>query len=69
MNLATARSAERTKEVGMRKVAGAYRSQLISQFLGESIVVSLVALFLAIGISELFLPIFKNVSGKELSFN
>jgi ABC-type antimicrobial peptide transport system permease subunit len=67
MNLATARSARRAKEVGLRKVVGAGRMQLIGQFLGESLIISFIALLIAVGIVYLLLPVFNNLAGKELS--
>ena len=67
MNLATARSARRAKEVGLRKVVGAGRMQLIGQFLGESLFISFIALLIAVGIVYLLLPVFNNLAGKELS--
>src|SRR5258708_5412003 len=67
MNLATARSTRRAKEVGLRKVVGAGRMQLIGQFLGESLLISFIALLIAIGIVCLLLPVFNNLAGKELS--
>jgi ABC-type antimicrobial peptide transport system permease subunit len=69
MNLATARSIKRTKEVGLRKVIGASRSQLIKQFLGESILISGIAFVFAMGIVELVLPAFNNFTGKPLSID
>lgn len=66
MNLSTARSAGRAKEVGVRKVLGAERRSLISQFLGESILMSGLALFLAIGLTRLLLPTFGSLVQKEL---
>lgn len=66
MNLATAYSTNRAQEVGMRKVAGAYRIQLISQFLGESIFLAFLALGLALVLAQLLMPIFNSFSGKEL---
>lgn len=68
MNLATARSARRSREVGMRKVAGAHRQQLVWQFLGESILLSLLALLLALLLVELFLPAFNALAAKTLQF-
>lgn len=67
MNLATARSSNRAKEVGLRKVLGSERRQLIKQFLGESILLSLLALLIAIFLIEMLLPLFNNLAGKELS--
>lgn len=58
MNLAVAQSIRRTKEVGLRKVIGAKRGQLIAQFLSESMLVAFLALFLALFLSELALPLF-----------
>ena len=69
MNLATARSERRAKEVGLRKVVGAGRKQLIGQFLGESLMVTLLALVIAIGAVYLLLPAFNHLSGKEIHFN
>lgn len=69
MNLATARSAGRAKEVGMRKVLGAQRSNLIAQFLGESFIFALISLVIGALIARLFLPFFSSLSGKEISLN
>jgi len=69
MNLATARSIVRAKEVGLRKVAGAYRSQLVGQFLGESIIMALLSLLLSIGLALLLLPQVNQFTNKELSLN
>jgi predicted permease len=69
MNLATARSARRAKEVGLRKVVGAGRKQLIGQFLGESMLISFVSLILATGIVWLLLPLFNDLAGKKLSIH
>ncbi|MEO1054634.1 MAG: ABC transporter permease [Bacteroidota bacterium] len=66
MNLATARSVERAKEVGVKKVMGAYRGQLTLQFLGESFMITLVAVVLAIAAMLLLLPLFNAVAQKEL---
>jgi putative ABC transport system permease protein len=67
MNLATARSANRSREVGMRKVLGAYRIQLIKQFLGESMILCAIAAVLTVMIVEIALPAFNAFSGKALS--
>ena len=64
INLTTARSAERAKEVGIRKVAGAERPQLMRQFIGESLLLSLAAFIIAIGLSALLLPLFNQLAGK-----
>lgn len=66
MNLATARSSKRAKEVGIRKVTGATKGLLIKQFLIESIIQSFIALFLAFVLLELFLPAFNNVMETNL---
>ncbi|MCD6598063.1 MAG: ABC transporter permease [Bacteroidales bacterium] len=68
MNLATAKSAGRAREVGIRKVSGSFRSQLISQFLIESVILSFISLLIALILVELFLPAFNNLAGKQLSF-
>lgn len=68
MNLATAKSAGRAREVGVRKVSGSTRSQLIFQFLIESILLSFISLLIALVLVELFLPAFNNLAGKRLSF-
>lgn len=64
INLSTARSANRAKEVGMRKVLGAIKGQLVIQFLMESVLMCLLALVLAIGLTALILPFFNELSGK-----
>jgi putative ABC transport system permease protein len=66
MNLSTAKSANRAREVGIRKVAGAERKNLITQFLGESVIISLIALFITFFLIELILPTFNNITGKDL---
>ena len=68
MNLSTARSANRAKEVGVRKVLGAEKRSLIFQFLGESILISGFALVLAIALARLLLPLFNSLLQKELHF-
>lgn len=69
MNLATARSVKRAAEVGMRKVMGAQRGGLIGQFLGESMVLTFVALLVAVMLVIAFLPAFNQLSGKALAFS
>ena len=69
VNLSTARSARRAQEVGMRKVLGAHRNQLIKQFTGESILVSVIALVIALGLLHLLLPQFNLLSGKTLAMD
>jgi putative ABC transport system permease protein len=66
MNLSTARSANRAKEVGIRKVAGSTKGDLITQFLTESVLLSFFSLLLALGIALLLLPMFNQLAGKEL---
>jgi putative ABC transport system permease protein len=66
MNLTTARSADRAREVGLRKVSGAQRSSLIRQFLGESIYTAFIALILAFVLIVIFLPEFNRIVNREL---
>ncbi|MGN6212808.1 ABC transporter permease [Parafilimonas sp.] len=66
MNLSTARSAERAREVGIRKSVGAFRWQLSLQFISESVILSLIAMALAIGLVELCLPFVNNLSQRNL---
>lgn len=63
MNLATAQAARRAKEVGIKKVSGSTRHQLMSQFLAESVILSLIAMILAIVVTLLILPYFNNLLG------
>jgi len=67
MNLATARSSMRESEVGIRKVVGANRLQLINQFLGESVLLSLLAFIISLPIVETLLPVFNQFADKQLS--
>ena len=69
MNLVTARSAVRTKEIGLRKVIGARRINLIQQFMGESIFLSFISLFCSLIFVERLLPAFNDLSGKNLSLD
>ncbi|CAN0398018.1 unnamed protein product, partial [Phaeothamnion confervicola] len=65
VNLATARSVYRAKEVGLRKVAGSTRQGLIQQFLSESFVLTIASLFISIALTGLFLPLFNQLLGKN----
>ena len=69
MNLATARSVNRAKEVGVRKVVGAHRSHLIGQFLGESILMAFISLLLSVALVIVLLPVLNGFVGKEMTFN
>jgi putative ABC transport system permease protein len=69
MNLSTAQSAKRAKEIGIRKVAGANKRKLIFQFLGESLLIVFVAHIIAMILVELLLPGFNNLTGKPLAVN
>jgi len=67
MNLSTARSANRAKEVGIRQVVGANRAQLIKQFMGESILFSFIALIIGLLLVQLFLPVSSRLAGKPIT--
>jgi putative ABC transport system permease protein len=69
MNLATARSSKRAKEVGLRKVVGAARRQLIRQFIGESLVYTFISLVFALILTRAFLPVINNLTGQSNEFN
>lgn len=69
MNLATARSAKRAMEVGLRKVMGADRTLLVKQFMGETVLIAVIALVFALLLSYASLSAFSNFIGKELSLN
>lgn len=69
MNLATARSAMRAKEVGVRKVSGAFRSQLIGQFLSESIIMVTFSMVLSILLAVVLIPKLNDLTGKSLSIS
>ena len=66
MNLATASSTGRGREIGMKKVAGAKKVQLRFQFLGESIIITFLALLLAAILVEVLIPVFNNFTGKDI---
>ncbi|UPT69113.1 MAG: FtsX-like permease family protein [Sphingobacteriales bacterium JAD_PAG50586_3] len=67
VNMSTAAATRRAKEVGVRKVAGASRGQLVFQFLSESIIVTLLAIVISLALLELSLPLFNEITGKEIS--
>ncbi|MEZ5758520.1 MAG: ABC transporter permease [Emcibacteraceae bacterium] len=69
MNLSTARASGRAREVSLRKVMGASRKNLITQFIGESVFITLFALFTAIVMVEMALPVYNKILGKELTFH
>ena len=69
VNLSTARSTKRAREVGMRKVLGAFRHQLVKQFLGETILFSIISVFFALILVRLFLPVFNSLTGKQFPAN
>lgn len=66
MNLSTARAMKRAKEVGLRKVMGAFRHQLVRQFLGETLIMVSIALVLGIVLLELMVPMFNSLVGQQL---
>ena len=67
MNLSTAQASKRAKEVGVRKTVGARKNALVFQFLGESLLITFIALVLALTIADLLMPVFNNLVGKEMS--
>jgi putative ABC transport system permease protein len=69
MNLSTARASRRAKEVGIRKVAGARRNQLIRQFVGESIIIAFLSLIAAVLLAIILIPFFNEYTGKQLSID
>jgi len=69
MNLSTARSANRAKEVGLRKVVGAERPMLINQFLGESLLLAAISVLFALILIRVVLPHFNNLAGRDISVN
>lgn len=69
INLATARSTERSREVGIRKVLGSFRKQLISQFLVESMLISIMGTLLGIGLVFLTMPYFNDLAQKQIAFD
>src|SRR5262249_2069005 len=69
MNLSTARSERRAREVGIRKSVGSKRHELIFQFIGESLFISLLAFVIAVLLTQLLLPYYNNLVDKKLFIN
>ncbi len=69
MNLATSKAVFRAKEIGIRKVVGAVKRQLIFQFLTESILITFLATLISIGLTDLIMPFFNQLTGKEFEFS
>ena len=69
INLSTARSAERAREVGIRKVSGAFRGQLFRQFLSESVMITIIALLLSVFLMLAALPSFNSLAGTQLQYD
>ncbi|MDP4264634.1 MAG: ABC transporter permease [Bacteroidota bacterium] len=69
INLSTARSMDRAKEVGIRKVAGAFKKQIFWQFIGESVLISCIALVLSIALAALLLPVFNQLAERQLGLS
>ena len=67
MNLSTIRAAERSKEVGLRKVMGALRIALVEQFLGESLLLATISCILSLGLLQLLMPVYNNILGNQLA--
>ncbi len=67
MNLATAQSVRRAKEVGLRKVVGAFRRQIVQQFFGEAVLLAILAFVATVVLIHLFLPVLNELSGKEMT--
>ncbi|MFN7116219.1 MAG: ABC transporter permease [Saprospiraceae bacterium] len=68
MNLATARAADRAREVGVRKVIGAFKTQLFQQFIGESVIITFLAMAIGLGLAYLLLPFFNQVTDRQMTF-
>ncbi len=69
VNLSTARSMERAKEVGIRKVSGAFKKQIFWQFIGESMILSVISLLLSLALGALLLPSFNHLADRQLSLS
>jgi len=69
MNLSTARSANRAKEVGLRKVMGSYRHQIISQFISESVLITLISGLLGLGLAVIIIPFFNDFADRQMAID
>ncbi|HRI61719.1 MAG TPA: ABC transporter permease [Saprospiraceae bacterium] len=69
MNLATAKASVRVKEIGIKKAVGSSRGNLVAQFLGEAVVMSVLSTVLALGLSAALLPLFNSMTGKEITLS
>lgn len=69
MNLSTAKAAKRAGEIGVRKVMGAFRSSLVSQLLGEAMLIVVLSILISLVMVQLALPMFNNLTGKDISFD
>ncbi len=69
MNLATSRAVFRAKEIGIRKVVGAVKRQLVMQFLLESLMITFLSLIISVGLTDLIMPFFNEVTGKQFDFS
>jgi putative ABC transport system permease protein len=68
MNLSTAKAAKRSGEIGVRKAMGAFRSSLVGQILGEAMIIVGISIIISVGIMQLVLPLFNQLTGKTVSF-
>ncbi|MFN8336030.1 MAG: ABC transporter permease [Cyclobacteriaceae bacterium] len=68
MNLSTAKAAKRAGEIGVRKAMGAFRSSLVSQIMGEAMIIVAISMIISVGIMQLALPLFNDLTGKAISF-
>jgi len=69
MNLSTAKATKRAAEIGVRKTMGAYRSTLIQQILGEAMIIVIISIIISVGLLQLVLPLFNQLTDKEISLS
>jgi putative ABC transport system permease protein len=69
INLATARSFKRSKEIGIRKAIGAYRKQVVVQFIGETVILAVISMIIAMIVTVIMIPSLNNFTGKSIEFN